>query len=81
MDQTIFIPSKDLHFDEKGRLKIFESRKEVKRLKFMTLLPLPFIGYTAYCLFTNVFITHSILKSIMWLIPCIGLISVRRNIV
>jgi hypothetical protein len=50
-------------------------------MRKMTLIPIPFIGYFAYCLGHNVFIAHKILKSIMWLVPLIVTYGFRSNVV
>lgn len=44
------------------------------------MIPIPFIAYFGYCIGTNIFVAHSIFKSIMWTIPFFLVIGFRRNV-
>lgn len=39
------------------------------------------MAYFMYCLGHNVFIAHSIFKSLLWAVPLLGATGFRRNIV
>ena len=77
---SIFVPSKPIAFDSKGKVLIFQSRPELKRLKYMTYVPLPLMAYTAYCLGYNIFVAHKVLKSIMWAGAFTGSILFHNNV-
>lgn len=79
--QTIFIPGSPLTFDSQGKLLLYACREDVRKLKRMTFAPLPFLLYFGYCLGHNIFIAHSILKSILWLGPFMFTYGFRRNLV
>lgn len=77
---SIFVPSKPIAFDSKGKVLIFQSRAELKRLKYMTYVPWPLIAYTAYSLGYNIFVAHKVLKSLMWAGAFAGSIVFHNNV-
>jgi len=70
-----------LTFNEEGKLLLFECKEQVKKIKFGTALPLPFLLYFGYCLGHNIFIAHAIFKSLFWSLPTMMTYRFRKNIV
>jgi len=64
---SIFVPSKPIAFDSKGKVLIFQSRPELKRLIYLTYVSLPLVAYSAYSLGYNIFVAHKVFKSLLWL--------------
>ena len=60
---------------------MYECQKQLRKMKIISMLPFPFVGYFGYCLGYNVFIAHSVLKTLLWSVPFLLSESVRRNLV